>query len=187
MANNIVNKKIEKLFVKDGGTAQKPWTRYDIYLEGDERKFAFFGGKTKIIPVQGMNIAYMEFEVKQAGEYTNYNVTTLHSADEPKEANPAQGSNNKTWPKNDNKKFIDHGKCMIELMNMSTMDAGIIDKDRLKVNLGLFRWGCERMVAPIERAKPPDPKKQKQEPEPEYEEPPDWEPPDDEGDPNIPF
>ena len=117
-----------------------------------------------------MNVAFMEWEETQSGEYINRTVSALHTADElktPTDSQPAQGSNNKSWPQQDNKKFIHHGHCMVELMKMATINSeggNEIDKDYLKDLLDIFKRGVDYMVSPSKLTTPkPEPKK---EPEP---------------------
>ena len=166
MGEKITGAKIKNVYVKEGASAKGPWTRYDIYIEGDERKFAMFGGDKKPIPVQGMNIAFMEFDIVKSGEYTNYNVKALHTTDT---SAPAQGPAfpAKEEPK---KKFIDHGKSMIALMQMSIREGGI-DKNILKEHLDIFKRGCDYINAPVKKEWTPPPSEAPVEEPPVQEEP----------------
>jgi len=193
------NVQITKVFEGKSGEGKFGfWQAYNFYIDDPDWKdikFSYFGGGKKTTPTEGMNLSLLEFEVSHKGEYTNYDVgkiIPITSKPKPVPTNsPAQGSNNKTWPEKDNKKFIDHGRCMIELMKMATINpegGDQIDKDYLKDLLDIFKRGCEYMVAPIGKAKKPEPKKEpepdrfeKGNYEPEYEGPPEIE------DDQIPF
>lgn len=54
-----------------------PWTAYNFYVEGEDKKFSWFGGGDKITPVEGMQIAYMEYKTEIEGKYTNHKVSKL--------------------------------------------------------------------------------------------------------------
>jgi len=77
LTNVIVN----KVYKGASGEGQYgPWQAYNFYVKGDDRKFSCFD--SKLVPVEGMAIAALEFEEKQSqGKdekwYTNNNVKTV--------------------------------------------------------------------------------------------------------------
>lgn len=63
---------------KSGKGKYGPWTAYNFYTDKTgKEKFSYFWGEGKTILVNDMRVAYMEYEVKQDGQYTNLNVKKL--------------------------------------------------------------------------------------------------------------
>ena len=87
LTNVIVN----KVYKGASGEGQYgPWQAYNFYVKGDDRKFSCFD--SKLVPVEGMAIAALEFEEKQSqGKdekwYTNNNVKTVMFPDEAQQVN----------------------------------------------------------------------------------------------------
>lgn len=79
MPDQLTDFRITKAYEgKSGEGKYGPWTIYNFYTDKTEKeRFSYFGGKGKIIPMDGMEIAYMEYETKQDGDYTNYDVKKL--------------------------------------------------------------------------------------------------------------
>ena len=157
------NKTIKKVFEgKSGEGKYGPWTAYDVYFEGSENKYSYFGGGNKPTPVVGQKISYLEFDTKQDGKYTNRTIRKLvidETAPQPSKDAPQ--------PTEKGQAYIHHGTCVIELMKM----AGGVDCQRgvLEALVEVFRAGIEAMITP-----------------PDYPEEADFEPPQDEDD-DIPF
>ena len=87
---------ITKVYEGKSGTSQYgDWVAYNFYTnQTGDKKFGWFGGGKKITPIQGMQIAYMEYQVVQDGEYTNNKVSKLVVKEgQPKPA-PQQNNNN---------------------------------------------------------------------------------------------
>ena len=62
--------------VFDGGSGEGqygPWQRWDCYVDGDKRKFAYFE-KDDFIPVKGMYVRELRVVSKQVGDKTYWNV-----------------------------------------------------------------------------------------------------------------
>ena len=53
-----------------------PWQAWSVYLLNCEAKFDYFE-KGGIVPCDGMVIDVLEYEIKQNGEYTNYDIKRL--------------------------------------------------------------------------------------------------------------
>lgn len=142
---------------KSGESQYGHWQAYNFYIDDPDWKdikFSYFGGDNKPTPEQGRK-GSLEFEVEEKGEYTNYVVKKLIStATKPKPVptSTPKSSNGKTGP------YIDHGKCMIEMMKMADKPDGI-DKDQLKDYLDIFKRGVAYMVdeSPVKRTPKPEP------------------------------
>lgn len=61
---------------KRGVSKFGPWQAWNVYLQGYEEKFGYFE-KDNIVPFAGMEIALLEYEVEQNGEYTNYTIKKM--------------------------------------------------------------------------------------------------------------
>lgn len=60
--------KITKVNMKEGAKDGRPWKKYGIQVEGDDRWFGFFERADSITPGEGLEI---EFDAKQNGKYWN--------------------------------------------------------------------------------------------------------------------
>jgi len=156
------NKTIKKVFEGKSGEGKfGPWTAYDVYFEGSENKYSYFGGGNKPEPAVGQKISYLEFDTKQDGKYTNRTIRKL-VIDEtaPQPSKDASQSTTET------KAYIDHGKCVLTLMEM----AGGKDCSRstMLALVELFLEGIDAMITP-----------------PDYPKEEDFEPPQEEGWPGL--
>jgi hypothetical protein len=61
---------------KSGVSQYGPWQAWTVYLQGSEVKFSYFE-RDNIVPFAGMQVALLEYEVEQKGEYTNYTIKKL--------------------------------------------------------------------------------------------------------------
>ena len=82
MANDfLTDVEISKAFEGASGEGEfGPWTAYNFYVEGDERKFSWFKSDSKpITPVQGMGIKLMDYvsAPSKCGKYINNNVSRI--------------------------------------------------------------------------------------------------------------
>ena len=78
MPNQITDAVITKVYQGKSGTSQfGDWIAYNFYVQGEDKKFSWFGGGNKITPVDGMQIAYMEYTTTIEGKYTNHKVSKL--------------------------------------------------------------------------------------------------------------
>lgn len=66
-----------------------PWTAFNLYLEGQDKKFSWFGGDKKITPVEGMHLKHVGYEIKQDGEYTNYNIKEMELMEDSPQPSPS--------------------------------------------------------------------------------------------------
>ena len=163
------NKTIKKVFEgKSGEGKYGPWTAYDVYFEGSENKYSYFGGGNEPEPVVGQKISYLEFDTKQNGKYTNRTIRKMvldETAPQPPKDAPQATEKGQA--------YINHGECVIELMKM----AGGKDCSRstMLALVELFLEGIDAMITP-----------------PDYPKEADFEPPQDDGDPgptddDLPF
>lgn len=139
----LKDKVIKKVYENKSGTNSKgPWTAYNFYLEGGELKFSYFKTKDTPTPSEGVIVKSMIYSKVEKDGYTNYNVSKLVLGERTQ---PQQGSTTGT-PKT----FIDHGKCVIDLMKLSnelSVDlVSLIDE---------FKMGISCMIAPISHNAPP--------------------------------
>jgi hypothetical protein len=73
----ITDKVIGKVYKgKSGESEYGPWQIWNFYLKGGKQKYSYFE-KDGLIPQEGMKVVVMDYEVKQSGEFTNYNVKRL--------------------------------------------------------------------------------------------------------------
>lgn len=94
MPDQLTNVIISKVYEGKSGEGKfGPYTAYNFYVQGEDKKFGWFGGPKKITPVEGMEIAYMEYTTEQDGKYTNYKVSKLVLKEE--KSNPTAIANAK--------------------------------------------------------------------------------------------
>lgn len=73
----ITNVEVSKVFKGKSGEGQYgPWQIWDVYFNGDNRKFTYFE-KGNVIPEVGMMVLVLKFDVEKKGQYTNYTVKEL--------------------------------------------------------------------------------------------------------------
>lgn len=79
MPERLLDFTITKVYEgKSGEGEYGPWTAYNFYTDKTgKEKFSYFGGGMKPIPVNGMQVAYMEYDTETKGQYTNLNVKKL--------------------------------------------------------------------------------------------------------------
>uniref|UniRef100_A0A6M3XHB8 Uncharacterized protein n=1 Tax=viral metagenome TaxID=1070528 RepID=A0A6M3XHB8_9ZZZZ len=137
---NATNVTIRKVFKGKSGEGQYgPWQAYDVYFEGSDHKYSYFGGGKKPEPVVGQKVAFMEFEAVTKGQYTNRTIKKM-VIDKTAPAK-SQGSPQAT---NGNKAYIDHGKCVLTLMEMA--GGANCDPTVLETLISIFRMGIEAML-----------------------------------------
>lgn len=122
MPEYITEGKISKVFGGATGESEHgPWKIYNLYVEGDDRKFSQFVGEGKPAPEAGKSIKMMEYEIKNTTKgdktYVNYNVKSLvfHSGEPDKPSSPEEFPPIDAY---DDKPVIDKGK-----------DVFVLDKD----------------------------------------------------------
>ena len=139
---NATNVTIRKVFKGKSGEGQYgPWQAYDVYFEGSENKYSYFGDEKKPKPVIGQKITFMEFEVVKKGQYTNRTIKKMVLGQTPTEK--PQGGPQAT--NGNNKAYIDHGKCVLMLMEMA--GGSNCDLEILGRLIGIFRTGIDLMLA----------------------------------------
>lgn len=72
---------------KTGSGQYGPWKAYNFYIsdpDWKDQKFGYFQSGQKPEPQVGMHLGKLEFEIKQKGEYTNYEVGKLEAASSEK-------------------------------------------------------------------------------------------------------
>ena len=138
---NATNVTIRKVFKGKSGEGQYgSWTAWDVYFDGSDNKYSYFSGGKKPVPVVGQKIAFMEFEAVTKGQYTNRTIKKMVLGQTPTEK--PQGGPQAT---NGNKAYIDHGKCVLVLMEMA--GGANCDPDVLGTLIGIFKVGIEQMLA----------------------------------------
>lgn len=76
---------------KSGVSKFGPWQAWSVYIVDCEAKFDYFE-KGGIVPCDGMTVDVLEYEIKQNGEYTNYDIKKLVPRDMPVSTRPAAGA-----------------------------------------------------------------------------------------------
>ena len=149
---------IEKVFKGNSGEGQYgPYQYYDVYFKkGDTsapQKFSWSQSGKKIVPEIGMKISFMAFDTKpwakdgKSGK--NYNITELVLADDQEPSKSSPEAQNGTQNQQQGKQaYIDHGKCVIELMK--TYGA---NPDILKEMIYVFLGGIAQMTGNEEKHK----------------------------------
>jgi len=138
---NATNVTIRKVFKGKSGEGQYgSWIAWDVYFDGSDNKYRYFSDGKKPVPVVGQKIAFMEFEVVKKGQYINRTIKKMVLGQTPTEK--PQGGPQAT---NGNKAYIDHGKCVLTLMEMAggaNCDVGV-----LETLIGIFKVGINNMIA----------------------------------------
>ena len=136
-----------------------PWQAWSVYIVGVEPKFDYFE-KGGIIPYDGMVLDMLEYEIKQNGEYTNYDIKRLVPRDTGRAipaaiptvgAGPVQGSLSPVGPvvskQEENKRLL---MCtsyvkdlMVELVKKETSN---VDMNSLGVLIDEVASGGLRLV-----------------------------------------
>ena len=141
----LTNLEIEKVFKGKSGESQYgPWQLYNIMFKGGQKRFGYMQSGPKPIPQPGMTVTYLRFDIEQSGQYTNNKIKEI------KFGPATQGTPDE---KQDTKAYIDHGKCIITLMEMAGGSA--CDMDVLKALIETFNQGIKWMTEP-EQYKEPD-------------------------------
>ncbi len=92
---------------KTGTSRHGPWKAYNFYIsdpDWKDQKFGYFQSGQKSEPQVGMFLSKLEFEVEQAGEYTNYKVSKLEVKSSEKPLPQTQTQTDKAKPEPDQKK-----------------------------------------------------------------------------------
>ena len=129
----LTNLEISKVYEGKSGEGQYgPWTAYNFYFKGGEKKFSYFSGGSKPVPVVGMKVMYLKYEVVTKGEYTNNNVTEMRVG-EPQQNTPSGNTE-------DTKAYINHGEVVVRLMELSK------DYTELDELIDRFNHGIQRLT-----------------------------------------
>jgi len=130
MAEILTNIEISKVYKgKSGESEYGPWQAYNFYVKGYDHKFGYFQKKGGIVPVQGMKILVLEYEINQRGEYTNYDVKRIELLKDtsqlgqkpPQAASEPRGS---TQRDSSLTMYISYAKdLMVALMSVSNFGA----------------------------------------------------------------
>lgn len=85
---HIVDAKITKVYKgPDGESEYGTWQVYNLYLDkGDKKKFGYMQSGKKPVPIEGMAVKHIEYEVKTTKKdgktYTNYDIKKMEVANE---------------------------------------------------------------------------------------------------------
>uniref|UniRef100_A0A6H2A0G4 Uncharacterized protein n=1 Tax=viral metagenome TaxID=1070528 RepID=A0A6H2A0G4_9ZZZZ len=146
----VTNKTIKKVFKgKSGEGKYGPWQAYDVYFEGSENKYTYFGGENKPEPVVGQKISYLEFDTKQDGKYTNRTIRKLvldETASQPSKDAPQSAKEGQA--------YINHGECVIKLMEMA--GGKECSRSTMLALVELFLEGIDAMIKPPDYPKEED-------------------------------
>lgn len=171
----VKNIKISKVFEgKSGKREKKAWTVYNLYFVGSENKYGYFGGKGKIVPTEGMQIASMEYEITEKDGYTNHIITKMVVAEGSQHLpNPPQNPQNDTkgtsQKQSNGKAYLDHGKVVLALMDMA--GGAAVDRGVFLTLIDEFKIGLAALLG--EKAKGTAPRNDNtSDSEPEWENPP---------------
>jgi len=134
-ATNVTISKVYK--GKSGINLRGPWQAYNLYFEGSTNKYSYFGNKNNPVPVVGLKLASIEYDVVQEGQYTNRNIKKMVLDQTEKSQGGPQATNG-------NKAYIDHGKCVLTLMEMA--GGANCDPTVLETLISIFRMGIEAML-----------------------------------------
>ena len=136
----LENKQISEVYEGKGGvTNGKPWKFYNFKLTGGTFKYDLLWGKGKPVPTAG-DIVTFEFTTEVKGEYTNNKVGKIEVVTSAPKSSPE--AQNGTYNQQQGKKvYMDHGKCVIELMKMCGSDPAI-----LKELINTFMGGLDQMT-----------------------------------------
>ncbi len=135
-ATNVV---IEKCYKgKTGESQHGVWQLYNLYFKGSDNKYSYFQSGKKPVPEKGMKISFLKFDVKVEGEYTNRTITEMVLAtDQEKVAGPVAAGRVTESPK----AYIDHGKCVLELMRIAEFK-----ETRLADLIIMFNSGIDQLM-----------------------------------------
>lgn len=139
-ATNVTIKKVFK--GKSGDGQYGPWQAYDVYFEGSDNKYTYFQSGKKPVPTIGQKIAFIKFEASQTQKdgktYTNRKITEMVLDETPPEKSQEapQAQNGKA--------YIDHGKCVISLMEMA--GGAACDESTFRILISLFKDGIALML-----------------------------------------
>ena len=102
MPEHLTDFIITKVFEGPSGEGEYGlWQVYNFYTDKTEKKkFSWFGGDKKILPVDGMEVDYMEFDEEQKGKYTNYTVKKLALKEKNKSAENSSQTTSQPQPIN---------------------------------------------------------------------------------------
>jgi len=119
MADILTNVEISKVYEgKSGESEYGPWTAYNFYVKGYDHKFGYFQKDGGLAPAKGMKILMLEYEIKQRGEYTNYDVKRIEllkdiSTDTLNPPQTAPGPHGKTQRDSNVTMFISYAKDLM--------------------------------------------------------------------------
>jgi len=84
---HLLDTKITKVYKgPDGDSEYGHWQVYNLYFDkGDKNKFGYMQSGKKPIPIEGMQIKHVEYEIEQDGKYTNYKIKKLEPAEDESE------------------------------------------------------------------------------------------------------
>ena len=161
--------------VKEGEGEYGPWVLWNFTItdpDWDGIWFSWFSGGNKPIPVAGLKVDMIEYEVTEKDGYTNYNAKKLlvseTGASNPKPLpknttqGPKQASTTGTHP------YINHGEVVCNLIGLSISGDGV-DRTRYEKLLNAFKFGIRALTtdAPIKPKQEPKPEPVQEYPEPE--------------------
>jgi len=149
----LTNVTIQRVYEGVSGTNTKPdgsswdWTAYNFYLDGDgeNRKFGYFQSGNKPVPLPGMNITLLEYDISQDGEYTNHNVKKMTLAQGTEKTTPlAQATMGaQTADKRELSMYVSYAKdILIARGGSDSLEQDCIDA----ANAGLRMWGIIHKV-----------------------------------------
>jgi hypothetical protein len=153
MANQLTNMTISKIYEGPSGESEYgPWKIYNLYLTNAEgvkgkKKFGYMWSGKKPVPKEGMKVVFLEYEVTQKGEYTNYNIKEIKFAEGTGQVSKSDGP----APKEEPKAYIDHGKVAL-----SIMEKADYNESRVVDLVALFKVTIKELLSEPEKSKTPE-------------------------------
>ncbi len=160
--DRLTNVEVKFAKVTDGKSAKGKWKMCKFTITDpnwDGIWFGWFLGEGKPEPAVGMEIAELEYEVETKGEYTNYNAKKLIVAEgSAPQSNPkpkpqtTTGSSATASSGGNGQAYINHGECVVEIMQMTSV-AGVIDRPNYEKLLNAFKFGIRVLTTETAPAK----------------------------------
>jgi len=145
----LTNVTIQRVYEGKTGTNTKPdgsswdWTAYNFYLDGDRenRKFGYFQSGNKPVPLPGMNITLLEYDISQEGQYTNYKVSKMmlaQGAERTTSLAQTTQTRAQTEDRRDLSMYVSYAKDIL----IAKGGSDSLEQDCIDIaNAGLRMWG----------------------------------------------
>ena len=100
-----------------GTSAHGVWQIHNIWINNEEQRYSYFE-KNGFIPVVGMMLSVMKFDVEQKGQYTNFTIKEIVAVPTappvvPSVVQPMPAAVVQPVPVSDPKAVIWHGPCLL--------------------------------------------------------------------------